>query len=134
MKTTIPVLVALLAIGNAAAAPAAPAECSVSVSNEPVIMRVSKDEFRIVFGVSGDACQQTGCAGVIKYQASWKTEDGAENVDSKLVSYTIPSGAERSIAVDRHYFDMGEGKHTTELVRVSVDDVSCAASRLTVGR
>jgi len=132
MKIVIPVLMTLLAAGNVSAAQ--PATCSVSVSNEPIVMRMSKDEFRIVFGVTGDQCGEQGCSGVIRYKAAWRTEEGAENVDSKLVSYTIPSGSKRSIAVDRHYFDMGEGKHTTDLVSVSVDDVSCSNPRLTVGR
>jgi len=130
MKFSLAILLALAA-GNALAAPAA---CSVNINNDPLIMRMSKDEFRIAFGVSGDQCPDGGCAGAIAYEATWRTEDGAEAVDRKMLSYSIPSGAKHSIAVDRHYFDTGEGKHTTELVRVSVSDVSCAQPRLTVGR
>jgi len=132
MKISIPVLIGILAIGNASAA--TPATCSVTVSIEPVIMRMSKDEFRIVFGVSGDQCSEKGCSGIIKYKAEWRTQEGTGNVDSKMLSYAIPSGSSRSIAVDRHYFDMGEGKHTTDLVHVSVDEVSCAQPRLTAER
>jgi hypothetical protein len=132
MKIFIPALIGMLAIANASAA--APATCSVTVGKEPVVMRMSKDEFRIVFAVSGDDCSEHGCAGIIKYQATWRTEDGAGNVDSKALSYAIPSGSSRSIAVDRHYFDLGEGKHKTDLVNVSVEGVSCAQSRLTAER
>jgi len=113
---------------------AAPAVCSVSVQKDPVVMRMSKDEFRIAFGVSGEQCHENGCTGVIRYDAAWRTEDGSENVDHKLLSYSIPSGTNQSIAVDRHYFDTGEGKHTTDLVRVSISEVSCSQPRLTVGR
>jgi hypothetical protein len=127
MKTSIltliaMLLVAMLPVGNAAAAAAA---CSVSVNEQPVVMRIGKDEFRIAFGVNGDACQN-GCAGTIRYQAAWRTDDGVTNVDRKQLSYSIPDGATRSIAVDRHFFDTAEGKHTTDIVHVSVDEVSCS--------
>jgi hypothetical protein len=78
--------------------------------------------------VNSDACKANGCNGTIRYQASWKTEDGATSIDRKLLSYSIPDGATRSIAVDRHYFDTAEGKHTTDIVRVQIDAVSCARS------
>ena len=42
----------------------------------------------------------------------------------KQINYTVPAHAGRSIAVDRQYFDTGEGQHTTEVVKVSVDDIS----------
>lgn len=128
MKKTVLALFALTALGIASAASAAPASaCSVSLTNEPVVMRLNKDEFRIVFGVNGgDQCKADGCSGVIHYKADWKTEDGATSTDSKLLSYTVPRGASRSIAVDRHYFDTSEGKHTTEIVNVSVENVSCS--------
>jgi hypothetical protein len=131
MKTILAGLVLALAVGNAAAAEAT---CAVSVSNEPVVIRMNKDEFRIAFGVTGDACRDHGCTGVIRYQAAWRTEDGSESTDTKLLSYDIPNGAAQSIAVDRHYFDTSEGKHTTDLVGVKVDAVSCQPARLTAGR
>jgi len=126
--------IALMTILGTTNAFAAPATCSVSVDKDPVVMRMSKDEFRIAFGVSGEQCHENGCAGVIEYDAAWRTEDGSENVDHKQLSYTIPSGTNQSIAVDRHYFDTGEGKHTTHLVSVAISDVSCQQPRLTVGR
>jgi hypothetical protein len=88
-------------------------------------MRIGKDEFRIAFGVNGEQCQGDACSGSIKYQTTWKTEDGATKVEQKQLSYEIPHGANRTVAVDRHYFDTAEGKHTTQIVQVSVDQVSC---------
>jgi hypothetical protein len=132
MKTLLAGLVLALALGDAIAADAP--VCAVTVTNEPVIIRMNKDEFRIAFGVAGDQCADGGCAGAIRYKATWKTDDGAQSVDSKVLSYDIPSGSKQSIAVDRHYFDTSEGKHTTDLVDVRVDDVSCARPRLTADR
>ena len=133
MKTLIAGLVLALSIGDVFAATPA-ATCAVEVTQDPVIIRMDKDEFRIAFGVSGETCEQSGCAGVIRYKAEWKTDDGKQSVDTKLLSYDIPNGASHSIAVDRHYFDTSEGKHTTDLVQVTVEDVSCAPSRLTANR
>ena len=131
MKTILAGLVLALAAGNALATEAT---CAVNVTNDPVVIRMDKDEFRIAFGVAGDTCAEHGCTGVIRYHAAWQTEDGAKSIDNKVLSYAIPTGAKRSIAVDRHYFDTSEGQHTTDLVEVKIDDVSCTASRLTVQR
>ncbi len=125
MKVSV---LALMVILNPAGFAAASAACAVNVGAQPVVMRIGKDEFRIAFAVNSDACKANGCNGTIRYQASWKTEDGATSIDRKLLSYTIPDGATRSIAVDRHYFDTAEGKHTTDIVRVQIDAVSCARS------
>jgi hypothetical protein len=126
MKHSVLALLALASLGTATVASAASASaCSVSLTNEPVVMRLNKDEFRIAFGVAGDQCTTDGCSGVINYKAAWKTEDGATLTDSKRLSYTVPRGATRTVAVDRHYFDTAEGKHTTDIVKVSVDEVSC---------
>jgi hypothetical protein len=133
MKTLIALLMLVLPLGEAFAATPT-ATCAVTVTQEPVIIRMDKDEFRIAFGVSGERCEESGCAGVIRYKAAWRTENGEQSVESKLLSYDIPNGASHSIAVDRHYFDTSEGKHTTDLVQVTVDDVSCARSDLTAGR
>jgi hypothetical protein len=124
----------ILAAASISPAIAAPGTCSVSISQEPVVLRVGKDEFRIAFGVTGEQCRESGCSGVIRYQASWRTEDGAVAIDRKALSYHIPDGGSRSIAVDRHYFDTAEAKQTTSVVRVDVDEVSCArpANRLAV--
>ena len=133
MKLLIAGIVLALSVGDVFAATPA-ATCAVEVTKDAVIIRMDKDEFRIAFGVSGDRCEQSGCAGVIRYKAAWRTENGQEAVDTKLLSYDIPNGANHSIAVDRHYFDTSEGKHTTDLVEVTIDDVSCAPSRLSAGR
>jgi hypothetical protein len=132
MKTLISLLLAVLPIASAVAA--TPAVCSVQIKEEPVVIRMDKDEFRIAFGVSGDACRDNGCSGVIRYKAAWRTDDGIGRIDDKVLNYEIPSGANQSIVVDRHYFDTSEGKHTTDLFHVTVDDVSCAQPRLTAGR
>src|SRR3954469_3958964 len=133
MKTVIAGLVLALSIGDAFAATPA-ATCAVEVTKDPVVIRMDKDEFRIAFAVSGTQCEDGGCSGVIRYQAAWRTEEGAQATDAKTLSYDIPKGASQSIAVDRHYFDTSEGKHTTDLVQITIDDVSCAPSRLTAGR
>ena len=131
MKTILAGLILALAAGNAVAAEAT---CAVNVTNDPVVIRMDKDEFRIAFGVAGDACETNGCSGVIRYRAAWRTEDGTEASDDKVLSYEIPSGSKRSIAVDRHYFDTSEGRHTTDLVDVKVGDISCTTPRLSAGR
>jgi hypothetical protein len=33
--------------------------------------------------------------------------------------------ASRAITVDRQYFDTAEGQHTTDVVKVSVDRITC---------
>jgi hypothetical protein len=125
MKAMVLALTAVVTLGGVGAASAA-SSCSVSLTNDPVVMRINKDEFRIVFGVEGDKCPASGCAGTIAYTAAWKTEDGLTSTDVKHVNYKVPNGATRSIAVDRHYFDTAEGQHTTDIVHVNVDKVSCS--------
>ena len=100
--------------------------CSVSLTQDPLVMRVGKDEFRIAFGLDGASC--AGCSGVIKYNTTWETEDGTRSTEQKSVTFNIPDGAERSISVDRHYFDTAEAQHTTQVVSVNVDQISCANS------
>jgi hypothetical protein len=103
--------------------------CSVSLAQDPVIMRLGKDEFRIAFGLSGEHCAQPGgCAGTINYRADWKAEDGTLRNEHKQLAFTIPDGAKRSLVVDRHYFDTSEGKHTTDVTLVSIENVSCDAT------
>ena len=110
----------------AAGAFAASNVCSVTLAQDPVVMRLGKDEFRIAFGLSGENCAQaSGCAGTIDYRADWKAEDGTSRNEHKQLAFTIPDGAKRSLVVDRHYFDTSEGKHTTDVTMVSVEHVSC---------
>ncbi len=131
MKTLALLAFALIPAGSVFAASES---CSVSLAQEPVVMRLGKDEFRIAFGLNGAQCLQSGCNGTIDYRAEWKTEDGAKRIESKQLTYAIPDGTQRSIVVDRHYFDTSEGKHTTDLTQVSVEAVSCEPARATASR
>src|SRR5882762_8126104 len=124
MKTIWLALAAMMTL-SAGAGAAPPAERSVSLTQEPLIMRLNKDEFRIAFGINGERCGANGCSGMIRYRVDWKTTDGATRSEIKHVSYTVAPRAHRTIAVDRQYFDTAEGQHTTEVVKVSVDAISC---------
>ena len=108
-----------------ASATAAPAMCSVSLTQEPLVMRVGKDEFRIAFGLDAASCREDGCSGSIRYDTTWQTDDGQQSTERKTVAFDIPAGAERSLSVDRHYFDTAEAQHTTKVVGVAVDQISC---------
>jgi hypothetical protein len=118
-------LPALLLATLGAAVVASAAERPVSLSQEPLVMRLSKDEFRIAFGVNAPQAAAAGCNGVIRYRVEWKTEDGTQRSENKLVSYTVAPHASRTITVDRQYFDTSEGMHTTDIVKVRVDSISC---------
>jgi len=98
---------------------------SVSLTQEPLIMRLNKDEFRIVFGINGERCGGNGCSGIIRYRVDWKTRDGTTRSEIKRVHYVVSALASRTIAVDRQYFDTAEGQHTTDVVRVSIDAITC---------
>lgn len=127
MKNLIHSLLALAALGTASIAAAeSPPHCAVSLIQEPLVMRLNKNEFRIAFGITGDHCAANGCRGTIRYTADWTTDDGIARSDNKRLNYHLPNGAQRTIAVDRHYFDTAEGQHRTEVVKVSVDQVSCS--------
>jgi hypothetical protein len=104
---------------------AAPATCGVSLTQDPLVMRIGKDEFRIAFGLDAASCHESGCSGSIQYDATWQTDDGQRSTERKTVAFDIPAGAERSLSVDRHYFDTAEAQHTTQVVGVAVDQISC---------
>jgi hypothetical protein len=126
MKMTALSLFAILTTATAAAAePASPR--SVSLTQEPLIMRLNKDEFRIAFGINGARCGASGCNGMIHYRVDWKTADGTLRSETKHVSYTVSPLAPRTIAVDRQYFDTAEGQHTTDVVKVRVNAITSAA-------
>lgn len=112
----------VLPIGSAFAAPAT---CGVSLTQDPLVMRVGKDEFRIAFGLDAASCHESGCSGSIRYDATWQTDDGQQSTERKTVAFEIPAGAERSLSVDRHYFDTAEAQHTTQIVGIAVDQISC---------
>ncbi len=97
---------------------------SASLTQIPLVIRLSKDEFRIAFGINAEPCKTLGCNGIISYRIDWKAEDGSSRSEHKRLDYTAVPGAGRTIAVDRQIFDTAEGKHTTQVVRVNVDDIS----------
>jgi hypothetical protein len=90
----------------------------------PLVMRLSKDKFRIAFSINGERCSPSGCNGVI-YRIDWKTEDGTTRSEIKLVNYTVPPHANRAMTVGRQYLDTAEGAHTTDVIKVSVDKITC---------
>jgi hypothetical protein len=116
--------IAALSIGARAGA-ADVADRSVVLSQDPLIMRISKDEFRIAFGINGERCGTQGCSGLIHYRVDWKTPDGTTRSETRHVSYTVSPNSSRTIAVDRQYFDTAEGQHTTDVLKVSVDAITC---------
>ncbi len=122
-------LIATLVIASSAVsedADAAPrARHSVSLTQDPLVMRLNKDEFRIAFGINGERCEANGCSGIIRYRVDWKTQEGAIRSEIKHVNYTVAPRTSRTIAVDRQYFDTAEGQHTTDVVRVSIDAITC---------
>jgi hypothetical protein len=119
--------ISLLFIGLAAsgASRALPSGSAVSLTEAPLVMRVDKDEFRIAFGIDGQACGRNGCNGSIRYRVEWKTAQGMKRSEIKQVGYTVPPLAGRTIAVDRLYLDTAEGAHTTEVLKVTVDRITC---------
>ena len=104
---------------------ATPAQSQVSLTQAPLVMRLSKDQFRVAFGINGDRCFPSGCRGSIRYRVIWRTEDGLTRSDIRKVSYAVVPNSRRAITVDRQYFDTAEGEHTTEVVSVSVDLITC---------
>src|SRR5882724_13644860 len=111
---------------NGAAASAS--DRSVSLTQEPLVMRLNKDEFRIAFGLNAGRFASNGCDGVISYRVDWKTEDGTTRREAKQVKYTVLPGAGRTITVDHQYFDTAEAAHTTDVVKVSADKITCLGS------
>jgi hypothetical protein len=128
MKLTSTSLMMAVAVAVAAgadrAALAAPPESAVLLTGDPVVMRLSKDEFRIVFGIEGRSCVSHGCSGSVRYRIAWKASDGTTRSEQKEVSYTLSPGAARTIAVDRQYLDTAEGAQTVDVVNVSVDTIT----------
>lgn len=124
MKTLSLSLIAFVVFGAGAGA-ATPAARSVSLTQDPLVMRLSKDEFRIAFGINGERCASNGCNGLIRYRVDWKTLDGTKRSEIKQVHYTVSPRASRTITVDRQYFDTAEGENTTDVVKVSVNMITC---------
>ncbi len=122
MKTLSLCLMAFSAISAGAASSA---ERAVSLTDDPIVMRLNKNEFRIAFGINGERCAQSGCTGLIRYRVDWKTDGGIARSEIKHVDYVVLPRTGRTIAVDRQYFDTAEGQHTTDIVKVSVDTITC---------
>ncbi len=126
MKTVSILAIGLLAAGAAVGATAqAPSTRTVSLVGAPLVMRLNKDEFRIAFGIDGKSCMPSGCSGLISYRVRWRAADGTARSDLKRVSYKVSPQAGRTIAVDRQYLDTAEGAQTTDVLRVSVDRITC---------
>lgn len=121
----IPLSLMVMMTLSAAAAPAPRPDRSVSLTQDPLVMRLNKDEFRIAFGINGEHCGDNGCSGIIRYRVDWKTTDGTARTEIKHVHYTVSPHAPRTIAVDRQYFDTAEGQHTTDVVKVRIDAITC---------
>jgi hypothetical protein len=119
----LPLIAVLTMSAPAGAAP--PSQRSVSLTQDPLVMRLNKDEFRIAFGINAERCGANGCSGMIRYRVDWKTADGATRSEIKHVGYSVSPQARRTIAVDRQYFDIAEGRQTTDVVKVSVDAITC---------
>lgn len=88
-------------------------------------MRLSKDEFRVAFSINAERCAPNGCNGVIQYRIDWKTENGTTRSEIKLVNYIVSPTANRAMTVDRQYLDTAEGAHTTDVIKVQVDKITC---------
>jgi hypothetical protein len=123
MKLPTMFLMIAVTAGAAPAAFCAPPESAVMLTGDPVVMRLSKDEFRIVFGIEGRSCKQ-GCNGSVRYRVNWKASDGTLRSERKEVNYTVSPDAARTIAVDRQYLDTAEGAHTVDVVNVKVDIIT----------
>jgi hypothetical protein len=113
----------MIAVSTGPAAFAAPPADAVMLTGDPVVMRLSKDEFRIVFGIEGRSCKQ-GCNGSVRYRVVWKASDGTSRSERREVNYTVSPDAVRTIAVDRQYLDTAEGAHTVDVVNVKVDTIT----------
>jgi hypothetical protein len=88
-------------------------------------MRLNSDEFRIAFGIDGQRCMPGGCSGSIHYRVHWTAADGTARSDARRVSYEVSPHSGRTIAVDRQFLDTAEGAHTTDIMKVSVDKITC---------
>jgi hypothetical protein len=93
----------------------------VSLIQDPLVIRLNKDEFLIAFGVDAKKCGTNGCNGVINSRVDWKAEDGTIRSTLSRVTFTAPAGADRTIAVDHQHL---KGNGTTQILSVSVEGIS----------
>jgi len=122
MTSTLLPALALVSLGAAGVASAAGQ--SVSLTQDPLVMRLSKDEFRIVVRHPCATERRQGMQRRDPLSGRWKTEDGTTRSETRLVSYRVSPSASRAITVDRQYFDTAEGQHTTDVVKVSVNRIT----------
>ena len=92
-KTTLLLIIGLVTLGAAGISSAA--KRAVTLTQDPLVMRLSKDEFRIAFGINAERGGPNGCNGVIRYRVDWKTEDGMTRSEVRLVNYTVLPHARR---------------------------------------
>ena len=124
-KTLFVLVVATLLEAFSSPAAASELQPAASLTQAPMVMRLSKDEFRLAFGITAVGCSTSGCHGAIRYRVNWRTEDGTARSDLREVDYRVLPHDARSITVDRQYFDTAEDAHTTEVLDVSVTRISC---------
>lgn len=124
MKMRSVCLLMAVAAGACGTAAAASPESAVLVSGGPVVMRLNKDEFRIVFGIEAKGCMPRGCNGSVRYRVNWKASDGTTRSEQREVGYSVSPGVARTIAVDRQYLDTAEGAHTVDVLNVRVDTIT----------
>jgi hypothetical protein len=98
---------------------------SAALAEQPLVMRLSKDEFRIAFGLNARGCASSGCNGVIHYRVDWKSDDGVARSELRRVSYSVLPHYSRALTVDRQFFDTAEGAHTIAILKVTVSSISC---------
>jgi|SRR6185437_5527732 len=120
------VIAAALAFSTPTRAADPPFGRVVSLTQDPLVMRLSNDEFRIAFGISARGCTSNGCSGVIHYKVKWMAEDGTPMSEYRHVSYDVLPQSSRTIAVDQQYFDTSEGAHRTEVIEVTVNTITCS--------
>lgn len=137
MKMISMLMIGAMAAAGAGAAAGATSQASsrhaVTVVGAPLVMRLNSDEFRIAFGIDGKGCMPTGCSGSILYRVRWTAADGTSRSDARRVAYKIAPHSGRTIAVDRQYLDTAEGAHTTEVLDVRVDRITCRDDARTSG-
>jgi hypothetical protein len=124
MLRSVVLMTALALAAGGSSALAEPDANAVLLRGDPLVMRLSKDEFRIVFGLEARTCMPVGCKGSVRYRVDWRANDGTARSELRQVSYTVSPDSARTIAVDRQFLDTAEGAHTVDVLKVSVDGIS----------
>src|ERR1700722_17805953 len=102
MISLCPVALAAFSAGAYAAPESAR---SISLTQDPLVMRVNNNEFRIASGINrerrGAHGGASGCRGMIGTRVARNPEDGTPRLESKRVNNSVSPSASRTIAVDR---------------------------------